>query len=354
MPLSARSPDGIVSLVGMDQLTLERLKGRNRTEKLFTAKCCGAPVQIRTPAGKIAHFYHLSTTPGCQGSKGETQEHLALKARIAAAVLQAGWQVEVEAEKRADNGALVWKADVLATRGSARVAFEVQLSNPDWTIMGERQERYKQSGVRGLWFVKTKKPYPVKQALPIFSLATRDDAAWLVRLRHPVDWEDEWSQTWGLCNLSDFVGKALSGALKWAPLASSPEALCNVSARILSQGKCLGCGRDVGSAYTLEVALSGRPSFPVLNWHQGMVTRRTHWLEPVLARMLIQAQPHQRMALIDRTKDCCAACGASVAQLGSGGRSGLLTIPMRLDELPKPRYGTIEWEWINRWVLQRD
>ena len=220
--------------------------------------------------------------------------------------------------------------------------------------MGERQERYRQSGVRGLWFVKDKKTYPVNQALPIFSLTTRYDAAWLVRLRHPVDWENEWSQTWGLCNLSDFVGKALNGALKWAPLALAPEVLCDVSIGILSQGKCLGCERDVGSAYRLEVALSGRPSFPVLNWHQGMVTRRTYWIESVLATMMKQAQPHQRMALIDRTKDCCAACGASVAQLGRGGRSGLLTIPLRLGDLPKPRYGTIEWEWINRWVLERN
>lgn len=338
----------------MDQLNLEQLKGRNRTEKLFTAKCCGAPVQIRTPAGKMAHFYHLSTTPGCQGSKGETQEHLALKARIAVAVVQAGWQAEVEAEQRREDGTLVWKADVLATRGKAKVALEAQLSNPDWTIMGERQERYRQSGVPGLWFVKTKKPYPVNQALPIFSLTTRDDAAWLVRLRHPADWEHEWSQTWRLCNLTDFVGKALNGALKWAPLASSPEGLCDVSARILSQGKCLGCGRDVGSAYTLEVALRDRPRFPVLRWHQGMITRRTHWREPVLARMMNQAQAQPRMALIDRAKDCCAACGASVAQLGHGARSGLITIAMRLGELPKARYGTIEWDWINRWVVQRD
>ena len=354
MPLSARSPDGIVSLVGMDQLTLENLKNRNRKEKLYTAKCCGAPVQIRTPGGKVAHFYHLSTTPGCQGSKGETQEHLALKERIAAAALRAGWEIEVEAEKREADGALIWKADVLARKGKVAIAFEVERSNPDWNTMGARQKRYLQSGVRGLWFVKTKKPYPVTQALPIFSLTTRDDAAWLVRLQHPADWEDEWSQTWGYCNLSDFVSKALNGALKWAPLTSAWDALCNVSVRILSQGKCLNCGRDVGNAYTFVVALSGRPSFPELHWHQGMVTRRTHWREPVLAKLIDQSADHPRMALINRSKNCCAACDASVERLGHATQSGLVTIAMRLDELPKPRYGTIEWDWMNRWVLLRD
>ena len=192
MPLSARSPEGTVSLVGMGQLTLENLKSRNRKEKLFTAKCCGAPVQIRTPAGKIAHPYHLSTTPGCQGSSGESQGHLALKARIAAAVMKAGWEVEVEAEERSSDGALIWKADVLARRRNVTIAFEVELSNPDWTTMRELQIRYERSGVRGLWFVKTKKPVPVQRALPIFNLTSREKAAWLVSLRHPNDWEDAW------------------------------------------------------------------------------------------------------------------------------------------------------------------
>jgi hypothetical protein len=154
---------------------------------LYSKKCCGEPVQIRTPAGRIAHFYHLSTTPGCQGSGGESQEHLALKARIAAAVMQAGWGAEVEAEQRSADGTLVWKADILARRRNAAIAFEVQLSNPDWTTMGQRQARYKESGARGLWFVKTKKPFPVEHALPIFNLASREGAAWLVSLRHPLD-----------------------------------------------------------------------------------------------------------------------------------------------------------------------
>lgn len=353
MPLSARSPNGVVSLVGMDQLTLENLKSRNRKEKLFTAKCCGAPVQIRTPAGKIAHFYHLSTAPGCQGSSGESQTHLEVKARIAVAVKQAGWEAEVEAEERNADGALVWKADVLARRRNAAVAFEVQLSNPDWTAMGERQARYKGSGVRGLWFVKTKKPFPVQLALPIFNLASREDAAWLVSLHHPQDWENEWSQTWALSNLTEFVDKALNGKLSWAPLAAVPDADCDISVRMHSLGRCLNCGRDVGTPYTLEVALAGQPSFPVFNWHQGMTRRRTYWLDKVLARLMERAGDHSRMALIDRNTNCCAACGASADRLGHGAHSELLRIPGRLKDFPPPRFGTIEWDWFNRWVLLR-
>ena len=353
MPLSARSANGVVSLVGMDQLTLENLKSRNRTEKLFTAKCCGAPVQVRTPAGKVAHFYHLSTTPGCQGSSGESQTHLALKARIAVAVIQAGWEAEVEAEERSADGTLVWKADVLARRRNAAVAFEVQISNPDWTTMGERQARYKQSGVRGLWFVKTKKPFPVQHALPIFNLVSGEDAAWLVSLHHPQDWENEWSQAWALSNVTEFVGQALNGGLKWAPLTTTADADCDVSVRMLAFGKCLNCGRDVGTPYMLEVALAGQPSFPVFNWHQGMTRRRTYWLDQVLARLREGAADHPRMALMDHKTNSCAACKASANRLGHGAHSGLLKFRMRLKDFPPPRYGTIEWDWFNRWVLLR-
>lgn len=353
MPLSARSSNGPVSLVGMDQLTLEQLKCRNRKEKLFTAKCCGAPVQIRTPAGKVAHFYHLSTMPGCQGSAGESQVHLELKARIAVAVTRAGWDAEVEAEKRGADGTLVWKADVLARRRNAAVAFEVQLSHPDWSTMAERQARYKESGVRGLWFVKTKKPFPVQRALPIFNLTSREDAAWLVSLRHPLDWESEWTQTWAFANLSDFVDKALNGSLKWAPLAATPDALCDISVRMLSHGKCLNCGRNVGTAYTLEVAIAGQPSFPVFNWHQGMTTRRTCWLDKVVGHLQERAANIPRMALIDRKANCCSACRTSVDRLDHGAHSGLLKFSWRLRDFPSPRYGTIEWDWFNRWVLLR-
>jgi hypothetical protein len=57
---------------------------------------------------------------------------------------------EVEAEERGVDGTLVWKADVLARRRNVATGFEVELSNPDCSTMGERQERYKCSGVRGL------------------------------------------------------------------------------------------------------------------------------------------------------------------------------------------------------------
>lgn len=355
MPLSARSPTGVVSLVGLDQLTLENLRARNRKEKLFTARCCGAPVQIRTPAGKIAHFYHLSTTPDCLGSAGESQTHLALKAQIAVAAMEAGWEVEVEAEERREDGTLVWKADVLARRGNAKIAFEVQISNADWTSMNERQERYRRSGVRGLWFVKTKKPFPAQKGLPIFNL-TLSDEAWRVSLLHPDDCAiTSWAQAaWSKSPLAEFIGKALNGDLKWAPLTRIFDVTCDISVRIFCRGRCLHCMRDIGTPYTIDVAMSGRPTFPTFSWHHCMTSRRSDWPAYVLPRLKQQATDLPGVALIDHKTNTCGACGTSASRLGRGAGTKVVTLPAWLRELPAPREGTIEWHWFHRWVLQRD
>jgi hypothetical protein len=50
------------------------------------------------------------------------------------------------------------------------------------------------------------------------------------------NWEDEWSQTWGLCNLTQFVVRALEGALKWAPYAARAYAECEISVRCFPLG----------------------------------------------------------------------------------------------------------------------
>lgn len=350
MPLSARSPDGPISLVGMDLTSLENLKARNRLEKIYTAKCCGAPVQIRTPEGKVPHFYHLSTSPSCQGSKGETQEHLGLKSKIAIAAMSAGWDVEVEAEHRLPDGTLIWKADVLAQRGNARVAFEVERSKPDWSTMMARQERYWKNGrVRGLWFVKTKKPFPSDSRLPVFSIS-EDDSSWHLNLKHPNDWPDDWSESWGQVDLAEFVGRALKGELKWARLDGMASASCEASIRILGWGRCASCQQLIGHPYALILSIEGHSELPSFTWHRGMTDRRTFWVDQIL-RLLQPRVLANQAGFIDRTKYSCMACGAKAKLLGEKDGTGLTKLKLLFNELPKPRPGTIEWDWVNRWTL---
>ncbi len=93
------------------------------------------------------------------------------KAIIVSAAIAAGWTAEVE--QRGDE----WIADVLATRGEARVALEVQWSRQTLERYRERQAAYASAGVRGVWFARHSPApryarageWPTKQ-LPIFTL----------------------------------------------------------------------------------------------------------------------------------------------------------------------------------------
>lgn len=350
MPLSAKSPDGPICLVGLDAVTLENLKERNRKEKLYTSKCCDAPVQIRIAEKKIPHFYHIAKSPNCSGGR-ETLEHLSLKAEIALACRKAGWDVEVEAELRDEAGKLVWKADILAKRGRVSLAFEVELSKPDWNYMLQRQRRYAKSNVRGLWFVKTKKPFPAFEELPIFNIY--NDDGWQVNLDHPNDWPSSWSNTWGHAPIDKFIAGALSKKLKWAPYRDSPDITCGVKMYFLYSGKCQKCRRDVGRPYSILMTMSSPPDAPEFQWHQGMSGRPSAWALLLTERIgqKLHAATNGTTALLNSRSNSCGYCGESAQWLGHGKGPRTQTMEVQLSTLPPVRLGSIEWDWLHRWVF---
>lgn len=355
MPLSANSPTGPFSLFGLDALTLEQLKERNRREHLFTAKCCDVRVQIRTPANKVPHFYHLSTTPNCSGGGRESQEHLALKARIGAAAIEAGWDAEAEAAFRNPDGELVWKADVLAVRGNVRIAFEVQLSNPDWSAMHERQLRYQAAGVRGLWFVKTSKPFPQQtgKALPVFRVSQTEDVQ-MVHLATAHDWPIVWGKCSESVPLPLFIAKALGGKLQWAPERRAWRTHhAMVEVRMMAYGRCRSCGCDLGRPYALTLDLEDTEPYPTFAWHQGMgKARRTAWSTILADTVCRDVGPAARFAYLDAKRHVCGSCGADAQRLDHGRDFPVLSATFALQDLPEPRPATIEWDWLHRWVVR--
>ena len=93
------------------------------------------------------HFVHARRSDSCTSAL-ETAEHLLLKSIILRAVRETGWNGDVEV--CGPNGA--WRADVMATKGSLQVAFEVQLSAIPFAELAARQQAYADGGVRGCWF----------------------------------------------------------------------------------------------------------------------------------------------------------------------------------------------------------
>lgn len=122
------------------------LKADVRSKRRRVELPCGSAGHAKTSRLGTQYFAHNAGGDGC--SAGESAEHLLAKSIIIRAARAAGW--EAEPEHRGDG----WVADVLATKGGRRVAFEVQWSAQSPEEFASRQERYADSGVRCAWFAR--------------------------------------------------------------------------------------------------------------------------------------------------------------------------------------------------------
>ncbi|MFI7590232.1 ThiF family adenylyltransferase [Micromonospora sp. NPDC049359] len=83
----------------------------------------------------------------------------------------AGWDAEPEAR---EDG---WVADVLASRGTSRLAFEVQWSAQTRDRFEHGQQRYAADGVHGVWFARYERSVPLpRRDLPVFCTAFAADS----------------------------------------------------------------------------------------------------------------------------------------------------------------------------------
>ena len=144
MPLSAlvNGERRIASFLKGDEW--QSLKNSKPSIKLC---CCGSKGFMRLSKLGTQHFVHLRKPQTCT-SGPETDLHLQHKSVVASAIQEAGWTADVEVSDF-EHG---WRADVMATRGKVRVAFEIQLAPIDLAELKRRQEKYTQSGVHGCWF----------------------------------------------------------------------------------------------------------------------------------------------------------------------------------------------------------
>jgi hypothetical protein len=239
------------------------LRSRIRAGQAAVAlPCCDMPAFPRSSKLGTKHFVHRRAG-GCRGS-GETYQHLWAKAEVLQACVESGWSAA--SEVAGDD----WRADVLATRGSARIAFEVQWSPQLEEEALPRQLRYEAAGVRGCWLFRGEPPLPARPGLPMFALRPEDEQKAVV---------DHAGATY---TLRQFVAKLLAGEVRFRPRA---QALLRVSFIDMDCWKCRRrghiyyaqqlscCGHEIDYALTREARDSGLDPFA-----PGLVATVQEWL----------------------------------------------------------------------------
>lgn len=163
MPLRCLDPT-CTSIQSFD-LTVSQwqtLEVENRKQRHLRMPCCSSQVTLRTSRLGTRFFAHKALGECTTGS--ETEAHLRLKEMAVAAARAHEWTAETEVAGTTPLGER-WTADVLAQKGDRKVAVEIQWSNQSNDETLRRQDRYMQSGVRGVWLLR-QTGFPVTRKLP--------------------------------------------------------------------------------------------------------------------------------------------------------------------------------------------
>jgi len=337
----------------------DELRRAHRRDGLLHFACCDSKLGLRTSSKGLHHFYHLSPGSGCEYAK-ESEAHLQLKKAVMLAARAARWDAECEVVD--DSGGGRWRADVMARRGKARIAIEIQLSRLRWDEIHRRQERYHEDGIRGLWLLKQDN-YAVCHEVPAFQLRFDEDLSPEVRITPPNDSLNVTLREYGgyWAPLDTFVAAALSKNLVWSPVTELRRV--DIRLRVVEFHRC-GCSRPLLIPTSLNVAMP----YP---HHRGLLwTVRPNrafdenpgpaWLNAVVD-VFNQHFPQKNGAVITRRitegralhVHQCPMCGQCHDHNPERhGEKALTHLDIPLDQLPAPQPGTAEWQFVNQWWLR--
>jgi hypothetical protein len=161
-------------------------------------------VYLRTSSKGLNHFVHAKSENTCDW-KPESPEHIKAKIEIIEACKENGWKAIPEFSEKN------WRADVAAIDKDKRIAFEVQWSKQTFEETKYRQDRYKESKVRGCWFFRTA-PKELRtyddniladKEIPAFKISKDDDSKIIAHLRQTK------------FSLKSLVNNLLKGKLKF-------------------------------------------------------------------------------------------------------------------------------------------
>lgn len=234
----------------------EDLREANAKAKDLRMPCCQATVVLRTSKLGTRHFAHARV--GSCKTAPETAEHLLAKMAVVEATRGTAWTPLPEQAGNTPSGE-EWRADVLAVKDKAKVAFEIQWSRQDQAETERRQKRYADAGVRGLWLFR-QKDIPVEKETPAFRLVFEAETKHFrvllpssfynpLWIGHERDERLSWSQS---IPLPAFVVGALEGKLRFAPALGKTMPV-EVNAATIS---CWRCKKPTGVVMGLTFAAS--------------------------------------------------------------------------------------------------
>lgn len=177
MPLRCKDDFGQnIHSFELDEAQWDALRRANTQQRHLRMPCCGEGVVLKT--SKLGTRFFAHQRKGDCTTRPESAEHLMLKSIVASTIAQCGWAVATEVRGQTEDGQ-EWIADVLATRGKAMVAVEIQWSRQSDSNTYARQARYKQSGIRGLWLFR-QEVYPQDKDVPAIRVSQSADGSFNV------------------------------------------------------------------------------------------------------------------------------------------------------------------------------
>ena len=163
MALRCVADDGTnLEASAFDRDEWEALRAQARAKRHLHMPCCPARAVLKTSRLGTRFFAHKARG-GCEW-KPETPAHLHLKELTLLAAREAGWDATTEANGVTADGEC-WTADVLAVKDHFKVAVEIQWSGQTDEETLRRQERYRRSGIRGVWLLR-QPGFPISHDLP--------------------------------------------------------------------------------------------------------------------------------------------------------------------------------------------
>ncbi len=251
----------------LDEDTWSALQVENKSCHHLRMQCCDANVVLKKSKLGTRFFAHAKR--GECSTAPESSEHLLAKQHIVEAIQETGWAALPEQCGKSPIGDN-WIADVMAQKDNKKIAFEVQWSPQTNEETIRRQNRYKESSVRGLWLLRHLQ-LPVSKDLPAFRLRfDKENNCFDVLIpslyyyfsnQRDRDTDYYWQQ---IIPLKEFISGAITGKLKFAPTLGMTLPIDIYSAPCL----CWKCKKEIN----VIISIKFKPSTLLKN-HPDFSTR---------------------------------------------------------------------------------